>query len=136
MDRFVAPEAMQLNDVAIAPDGSVYTTDSESGTVFRKKPDERTLTRLGETGGVRGANGIAFSSDGILYVTLSTGIARVDTATGAVTRLPQPDTVVTGGIDGLYWHVKDNSCLSDLSEVQAASHDQIEEIIRSESFIL
>ena len=104
MDRFVAPEAMQLNDVAIAPDGSVYTTDSESGTVFRKKPDERTLTRLGETGGVRGANGIAFSSDGILYVTLSTGIARVDTATGAVTRLPQPDTVVTGGIDGLYWH--------------------------------
>ena len=104
MDRFVAPEAMQLNDVAIAPDGTVYTTDSESSTVFRKKPDERTFARLGETGGVRGANGITFSSDGILYVTLSTGIARVDTATGAATRLPQPDTVVTGGIDGLYWH--------------------------------
>lgn len=104
MDRFVAPESMQLNDVAIAPDGTVYTTDSESSTVFRKKPDERTFTRLGETGGVRGANGITFSSDGILYVTLSTGIARVDTATGAATRLPQPDTVVTGGIDGLYWH--------------------------------
>jgi sugar lactone lactonase YvrE len=104
MDRFVAPEAMQLNDVAIAPDGTVYTTDSESGTVFRKKLDERTFTRLGERGGVRGANGITFSSNGILYVTLSTGIARVDTATGAVTRLSQPDTVVTGGIDGLYWH--------------------------------
>jgi hypothetical protein len=104
IDRFAAPEAMQLNDVAIAADGTVYTTDSESGTVFRKKPDERTFTRLGETGGVRGANGITFSSDGTLYVTLSTGIARVDTATGAVTRLPQPDTVVTGGIDGLYWH--------------------------------
>jgi hypothetical protein len=104
IDRFTVPEAMQLNDVAIAPDGTIYATDSASGTVFRKKPDERTLTRLGETGGVRGANGIAFSSDGILYVTLSTGIARVDTATGAATRLPQPDTVVTGGIDGLYWH--------------------------------
>jgi len=103
-DRFAAPEAMQLNDVAIAPDGTVYSTDSESGTVFRKKPDESAFTRLGETGGVRGANGIAFSSDGILYVTLSTGIARVDTATGAATRLPQPDNVVTGGIDGLYWH--------------------------------
>ena len=103
-DRFIAPEAMQLNDVAIAPDGTVYTTDSASGTIFRKKPDENTFTRLGETGGVRGANGITFSSDGILYVTLSTGIARVDTDTGAATRLPQPDTVVTGGIDGLYWH--------------------------------
>ena len=103
-DRFAAPEAMQLNDVAIAPDGTVYTTDSASGTVFRKKPDERIFTRLGETGEVRGANGITFSSDGILYVTLSTGIGRVDTATGGVTRLPQPDSVVTGGIDGLYWH--------------------------------
>lgn len=103
-DRFVAPEAMQLNDVAIAPDGTVYTTDSASGTLFRKKPDENTFTRLGEMGGVRGANGITFSSDGMLYVTLSTGIARVDTDTGAAIRLPQPDTIVTGGIDGLYWH--------------------------------
>ncbi len=25
----------------------------------------------------------------------------------APTRLPQPDTVVTGGIDGLYWHEGD-----------------------------
>ena len=39
----------------------------------------------------------------MLYVTLSTGIARVDKTSGEATRLPQPDTVVTGGIDGLYW---------------------------------
>jgi len=104
IDRFPAAEAMQLNDVAIAPDGTIYTTDSASGTVFRNRPDEKAFTRLGETGGVRGANGIAFSSDGTLFVTLSTGIARVDTTTGKATRLPQPGTVVTGGIDGLYWH--------------------------------
>ena len=47
------------------------------------------------------------SPDGTLYVTLSTGIARVNIATGEPTRLPQPDTVVTGGIDGLYWHEGD-----------------------------
>jgi len=35
---------------------------------------------------------------------LSTGIALVDTSTGDPTRLAQPDTVVTGGCDGLYWH--------------------------------
>jgi hypothetical protein len=34
-------------------------------------------------------------------------VARVDTATGEPKRLPQPDTVVTGGIDGLYWHEGD-----------------------------
>lgn len=104
IDRVAAPEAMQLNDVAIAPDGTVYATDSEGSTVFRKKADEKGFTRLGEAGGVRGANGITLGKDGILYVTLSTGIARVDTATGIVTRLSQPDTVVTGGIDGLYWY--------------------------------
>src|SRR5215831_14515906 len=32
-------------------------------------------------------------------------------------------------------HVEDNSCLSNLSEVQAAPNNQIEEIIRGESFI-
>jgi hypothetical protein len=103
-DRFAAPDAMQLNDLAVAQDGTLYVTDSETGSLFRKKPEEKALTKFGATGALRGANGIALASDGALYVTLSTGIARVDTATGEPTRLPQPDTVVTGGIDGLYWH--------------------------------
>lgn len=103
-DRFAAPDAMQLNDLAVAQDGTLYVTDSETGSLFRKKPEEKALTKFGATGALRGANGIALAPDGALYVTLSTGIARVDTATGEPTRLPQPDTVVTGGIDGLYWH--------------------------------
>lgn len=104
VDRFAAPEALQLNDLAIAPDGTLYATDSAGDTLFRKKPTEHTLSRFGEKGAVRGANGIALAPDGALYVTLSTGIARVDAARGEPTQLPQPETVVTGGIDGLYWH--------------------------------
>ena len=50
------------------------------------------------------ANGITLGADGNLYVAISTGIAKIDTSTGAPTRMPQPDTVVTGGCDGLYWH--------------------------------
>jgi sugar lactone lactonase YvrE len=103
-DRFPATDAAQLNDLAIAPDGTLYVTDSESGSLFRKKPEEKTFARFGETGALRGANGIALGDDGMLYVTLSTGIASVDLKTGAPTRLPQPDNVVTGGCDGLYWH--------------------------------
>jgi hypothetical protein len=106
-DRFAAPEATQLNDLAVAPDGTLYVTDSQTGSLFRKKPDEKTLTRFGETGALRGANGIALGADGTVYVTLSTGIARVTTNTSEPTRLPQPDTVVTGGCDGLYWHEGD-----------------------------
>ena len=107
LDRFDAPEAMQLNDIAVAPDGTLYVTDSMSATLFRKKPDETTLTRFGAAGALRGGNGIARGGDGMLYVASSTGILRVDTATGEPTRLPQPDTVMTGGIDGLYWHEGD-----------------------------
>jgi sugar lactone lactonase YvrE len=104
LDRFAAPEALQLNDLVIAPDGTLYVTDSMNGSLFRKKPDEKTLTGFGTTGAVRGANGIALKPDGALYVAISTGIARVDLASGEPTRLPQPDTVATGGIDGMYWH--------------------------------
>ena len=103
-DRFTAPEAAQLNDLTVAPDGTLYATDSEAGSLFRKKPDETKLLLFGEKGKLPGANGIILSSDGTLYVTLSTGIARVDTKTGEPVRLPQPDTVATGGCDGLYWY--------------------------------
>ena len=106
-DRFSAADAAQLNDLAVTPDGMLYVTDSETGTLFRKKPEEKALTRLGEAGALRGANGIALGGDGTLYVTLSTGIARVDLKTGVPTRLSQPDTIVTGGCDGLYWHEGD-----------------------------
>ena len=104
LDRFDAPDAMQLNDIAVAPDGTLYVTDSASATLFRKKPDEKTLTRFGAPGALRGGNGIALGTDGMLYVASSTGILRVDTTTGEPARLPQPDTAMTGGIDGLYWH--------------------------------
>ena len=103
LDRFDAPDAVQLNDVTIAPDGTLYATDSGGATLFRRKPDEGMLKPFGEKGDLRGANGIALGTDGALYVTSSTGIARVDTTTGKPTRLPQPDSIVTGGIDGLYW---------------------------------
>jgi hypothetical protein len=106
-DRFDAPEAMQLNDIAFAPNGTVYATDSMSSTLFRKKPDEKRLTLLGSKGTVAGANGITLGVDGNLYVAISTGIAKIDTSTGTPMRLPQPDTVVTGGCDGLYWYEGD-----------------------------
>ncbi len=103
-DRFDAPAAMQLNDLVVAPDGTIYSTDSFGGSLFRKKPGEKSLTLFGSADALRGANGIALAADGKLYVATSTGIALINLETGAPTRLPQPDTVVTGACDGLYWH--------------------------------
>jgi sugar lactone lactonase YvrE len=107
VDRYDAPDANQLNDLTIASDGTIYATDSATGTLFRKKPAEKTLTPFGARSSLSGANGITQGADGDLYVAVSTGIAKIDVSTGASTRLPQPDTVVTGGCDGLYWHSGD-----------------------------
>jgi hypothetical protein len=104
VSEYAAPDATQLNDLTIAADGTIYATDSGSGSLFRKMPGDKTLTAFGTKGALPGANGITLGPDGKLYVAISTGIARIDLSTGAPTRLPQPDTVVTGGCDGLYWH--------------------------------
>jgi sugar lactone lactonase YvrE len=106
VDRFSAPEAMQLNDLAVGLDGTVYVTDL-AGTLFRKKPNEKALVAFGTRGVLRGANGITLGVDGALYVAISTGIARVDINTGEQVKLSQPDTLVSGGIDGLYWYKGD-----------------------------
>lgn len=102
VNRYDAPDANQLNDLTVAADGTIYATDSAGGTLFRKRPVEKTLTPFGPKSALSGANGITLGADGSLYVAISTGIARIDLSTGAPTRLPQPDTVVTGGCDGLY----------------------------------
>ena len=97
-------DARQLNDVTSAPDGTVYCTDSAAGTLYRLRGGDESFAVFGEAGALRGANGVAVSPAGTVYVTLSTGIARVDPDSGAVERMTQPDEVATGGIDGLYWH--------------------------------
>src|SRR6185295_19054703 len=99
--------ALQLNDVAVAADGTLYVTDSAAGSIYRMRPGEKQLALFGTASAARGANGIAVAPDGTVYVTLSTGIGRVDPRDGRLARLAQPDSATTGGIDGLYWHEGD-----------------------------
>jgi len=105
--RHDVAEALQLNDVAVAADGTLYVTDSAAGSIWRMRPGEKKPALFGAAGAARGANGIAVAPDGTVYVTLSTGIGRVDPKDGSLVRLAQPDSVVSGGIDGLYWHEGD-----------------------------
>ena len=100
--RFDVPGAAQLNDVAVAPGGRVYATDSGAGAVY-EIPAQGEARALVAPGALPGANGIAASPDGRrLYVAHSTGIAVVDIASGAVKRMAVASRENVAAIDGLY----------------------------------
>ena len=107
LQRYDVPGARQLNDVAIAPGGRVFTTDSASGAVYEIAVKGPGPTReLVPAGALRGSNGLAASADGKkLYVAHSTGIAAVEIATGEVKRVENRTRETVAAIDGLYqWH--------------------------------
>jgi len=102
LHRFDVPQARQLNDVAVAPGGRVYTTDSQTGAVF--EISERAAPRVVlPAGRVRGPNGLAVSPDAHrLYVAHATGIVVVDLASGEARPLAAPAGENIAAIDGLY----------------------------------
>lgn len=108
--EFVVPDARQLNDVTVAADGMLYATDSIAGTVMKFDPAKKNggPSVFVPAGAIRGSNGLALSGDGkTLYVAHSTGVMRVDTATGKVERLTPPERQTISAIDGLYWRQGD-----------------------------
>jgi hypothetical protein len=102
--RYDIPDALQLNDVAVAPGGRAFVTDSASGAVYELPVKVPAAPRvLVPAGRLRGSNGIAASPDAKrLYVAHSTGIAMVDIATGDVQRMANGTRESIAGIDGLY----------------------------------
>jgi streptogramin lyase len=93
-----------FNDLAFAPAGDVYLTDTRAGAVWHLANGAADLTRL--PGRFEAANGIALSADGgLLYVsTFPDGISVVDLKTRAATPIAHPDKLCLATIDGLYFH--------------------------------
>ena len=102
--RFTAPDAGQLNDVAIGDDGYIYVTDSQRGAVYRGRVSEGgPLATLVAPGSLGGANGIAKGEGDALFIAHATGVARVDAKSGAVVPIVNPTRETVAAIDGLYW---------------------------------
>jgi len=99
--NIAAPSGTDLGDTALAPDGTVYATDSKGGGVYRLKTGSTNLEAM--TKGLSSAQGIAISRDGrtALIADYALGLMRLDLSTGKLTPLAAPDTVTTLGIDGL-----------------------------------
>jgi hypothetical protein len=103
--RVDVPNAVQLNDVTVAPGGRVFTTDSGAGAVYEITVDNTART-LVEPRVLPGANGLAASPDAKhLYVAHNTGIAVIDLDGGAMRQLGNDTRENVSAIDGLYqWH--------------------------------
>ena len=103
--RYLAIEAISFNDVAVGPAGEVVLTDAAAGAVYRLDSTLGELILVAPPGAVSSANGIDFAPDGKrVFVAGATGIVTVDLQSGRYERMPQPDNIAAGALDGLYFH--------------------------------
>jgi hypothetical protein len=94
-----------LNDVALNSRGEAFTTNTDTGEVFRASPDRDGLELFLPRDSVGQANGIVLSPDDkLLFVAGWIGVARVDIATKQFKLLSKPLNISDAGLDGLYFY--------------------------------
>jgi len=98
--------AHTFGDVAVAPNGDVYTSDSQAPWIHVLRRGGDSLTRFLTHPLFRSLQGMAITADGstMFAADYSHGLVRIDLATRAVAALPPPDGVTLLGLDGLYLH--------------------------------
>jgi hypothetical protein len=92
----------RLADVAVTPDGRVLMLDTAGTRVLRFRADTRTFAAVAALH-MESPASLAPAGDRIVYVAHASGIARVDTATGAVQSLASSRDVPLGGFERIRW---------------------------------
>lgn len=97
------PPERGLGDIVLAPDGTIHVADSVTGELLVLRPDALALEVLLPAGTLGSPQGVVVTPDGtaLIVADYSSGLWRVDRATGAATRLPQPAIESLIGVDGL-----------------------------------
>jgi len=99
--RYPAPaEDQMLGDVTLGPDGTVYVA---GGDLFQLRPGSEALEVLTPAGLMRSPQGMALAPGGeaLIVADYSSGLWRVNRATGAAVRLEAPANASLIGVDGL-----------------------------------
>jgi hypothetical protein len=101
--RVDAPEHALLNDLTLAPDGTVYASDPGRGTVLRLRPGATALENLAPAATMVSPGGLALSADArhLFIADWGYGLAGLELATGAFHWLAPPPSGTMLGIDGL-----------------------------------
>jgi hypothetical protein len=72
-----------FGDVALTPDGDVLVSDSKGGAIFRLRPGGKALETVVASGRLRSPQGMVVRNGRLIVADYSTGLHRVDLATGA-----------------------------------------------------
>ena len=85
LERFEAPDAKFLNDVAIAPDGAVLVSDSGSARIYALRDGKLETWHEGELFGA--INGLLPEADRLIVTTMQGRLLAVDWTTREITPL-------------------------------------------------
>jgi hypothetical protein len=107
LKKYLLPETEKhvLGDLTLDSAGNVYSTDSNSPTIYRITPAADKLEIFFTDPEFISLQGLAFGpKDSFLFVAdYSKGIFKIDVAARGAVLLPRPDAATLLGIDGLYF---------------------------------
>jgi len=115
-------EADLVNDLIVAPDGALYATASNSGSLVRIRPNDSAAEIYLPPHSLPDPNGITVSPDGrFLFVAGWYGITRVDLQSKATLLLKSSPQIAAGCFDGLYEYQGDlvglQNCVHDTGRI-------------------
>jgi hypothetical protein len=95
-----------FGDVAVAPNGDVYVSDSQAPWILKLPSGGDSLVRFATHPLFRSLQGMAITPDGatMFAADYSHGLVRIDLASRSVVLLGTPPGVTVLGVDGLYLH--------------------------------
>ena len=98
--RYPGPGNQMLGDVTLGPNGTVYVA---GGDLFQLKPGSEALDVLLPAGQMRSPQGMAVTPDGaaLIVADYSSGLWRVERASGTAVRLEAPPNASLIGVDGV-----------------------------------
>ena len=93
------------NDLALARNGTVFLTDTNTNSIYKLVPGGKVLELLLQDNRMTFPNGVVLTPDQrTLYVAHVEGISAVDVETGSRKLLRAPDNASVNSIDGLLLH--------------------------------
>jgi len=90
-----------LGDLLVAPDGTVYATDSKAPVIWKLAPGAEEFEKVADSPVFASLQGLVLAKDNLLVADYSNGLFTVELATGNITALSPPKNTTLLGLDGL-----------------------------------